>query len=314
MTPKYEGLGRKLTIESRNEKLGRYFLRQLSEEENDRLEEAIAGDPGSFEEARVIESELVDDYLRSNLSTSDQDAFRVSYLQSERRQERVAAAESMWRVANEQEVAVLAAQRVSTIRRLFGRWQIIAGFAAIFLVCGLIYVALTSGRLSVQVGRGGPGPLISTGVTEERYPDKNAVASATVDSANDAVVNGNAGVKRNPDRPASTGTFSSGIATFTLLPGALRDAGEQSIKIMPKTRTIDLRLSPPPAAAKYRAYSVVVKTADGDTAFEASSLKSLRFAIPAAKLENRTYVVFLEGLSEQKLPESVAEYTFRVRR
>jgi len=54
--------------------------------------------------------------------------------------------------------------------------------------------------------------------------------------------------------------------------------------------------------------------ADGETVFTSPNLKSLNFILPAKKLENRTYIIFLEGQNAQNPAESVTEYSFRVRR
>lgn len=327
MTPKYEGLGRKLTIESRNEKLGRYFLGHLSEEENNRLEQDTAVDPVSFEKAQIFESELIDEYLRDDLSASDRKAFRTSYLRGDGRREKLASSASLWSVANEQQTRVFAGgQKTSPkIWRLLSGWPAFAGFAAIVFFGTLVYVAFKSGlKVEVSEFRNPDQPIIGITKTEEpqansaiepqsnnaaQQPPNNAAGTNTADNSNfpprDNTVK---------DKPKEKGTLSPAVASFSVLPGALRDEGEQSIKITPKTRSIDLRMTPPTDASKYRSYSVTVKTADGETVFAAPNLGSLRFTVPASKLENRTYIIFLEGLNTQNTPESVAEYTFRVRR
>ena len=98
------------------------------------------------------------------------------------------------------------------------------------------------------------------------------------------------------------------------MPGTLRSEGEQFIKVSPKTDKINLRLTLPKDAAQYQTYRAILKTADGDTVFTEPNLKSLNLALAAGKLRNQTYMVFLEGQNAQNPAESVAEYTFRIRR
>jgi len=43
------------------------------------------------------------------------------------------------------------------------------------------------------------------------------------------------------------------------------------------------------------------------------NVRSLNLRLPAKNLEDRTYIIFLEGLTASG-SEPVAEYTFRVRR
>jgi len=59
---------------------------------------------------------------------------------------------------------------------------------------------------------------------------------------------------------------------------------------------------------------VTVKTAENETVLTASNLKSLSFKIGAEKLQNRTYIISLEGKNKQNEYESIADYTLRVRR
>jgi hypothetical protein len=57
-----------------------------------------------------------------------------------------------------------------------------------------------------------------------------------------------------------------------------------------------------------------MKTAENDTVFTASNLKSLSFKIGANDLKERTYIISLEGKNKQNEFESIADYTLRVRR
>lgn len=317
MTPKYEGLGRKLTIESRNEKLGRYFLGHLSEEENDRLEQDTAVDPVSFEKAQIFESELIDEYLRDDLSASDRKAFRTSYLRGDGRREKLASSASLWRVANEQEVKALVGSETPTLLwRMLNDWRVAFSSLAVamLLIVGLVYLGIKSG-VKVEVGQqwNGSKPLI--GMTENRDTEPTNNAVVVISAEHSEPPNRIVLPKDTPkEMPSASGSSAPTLASFTLLPGALRDEGEQFIKIAPKTRNVSLRLSPPKDAPKYPAYSAVIKTADGETIYNAPTLKSLRLILPANKLENRTHIIFLEGRNTQNTFEPVAEYTFRVRR
>jgi hypothetical protein len=289
-------------------------LGQLSDVENDRLEEEIAVDPELFEEAQFVENELVDDYLRDDLSTSDRDAFLESYLRTDRRREKLAAAESIWRVANEQEVIGLAGpNEPPVIWRLLRNWLAAAVLAVMLIFGGVVYLGFRSGTLQVSQTHDPNRPLVEMTTTEEPGPKAETATNASAedpDAPHRIIVQTNNGKDKilEQDLPASL------AASFTLLPKALGETGEQSINIGSGTRTVDLHLALPAAATKFRLYYVAVKTADGDTAFEASGLKTPRVEIPAAKLDNRTYVIFLKALNPQNARESVAAYTFRVNR
>ena len=77
---------------------------------------------------------------------------------------------------------------------------------------------------------------------------------------------------------------------------------------------MNLLLSPSATPDNYKIRRAVVKTAEGDTIFTSPNLKALSFKISADKLEQRTYIVFLEGQNARGEFESISEYVFRVRR
>lgn len=195
-------------------------------------------------------------------------------------------------------------------------WKFITGLAVILFVWGSIAVALYSGRLRIEKldkGEDSGGPFLSVGKSDVPEPVNNAVASTA--GENVSVTGSNENIaKPNPKRPVSTDALPSAVATFTLSPGALRNEGEQAIEIVSKTMTADLRLAPAKDAPKYPAYSVTLKTADGETILTDPRVRSPRLRVPVNKLENRTYIVFVEGLTDAGTSEPVAEYTFRVRR
>jgi hypothetical protein len=305
------------SININDEKLRAYFLGQLSEAENAIFEEEIALDEGLFEQAQLAERELIDDYLRGDLGESELNAFKANYLRSERRREKVAFAESLWGVANEQQTKVFVPgpNSFKSPWKALTTWKFITGAAVVLFAWGLIAVALYSGRLRIERAaspEGSGGPFFGVEKSDVPQPVNNAVAT-TGENVIVTPVNENI-AKPSPKRPASTGTIPAAIATFTLSPGALRNEGEQSIKIASNATTVDLRLSPANDAPKYPTYSATLKTADGETILSDPLGQSMRLRVPANKLENRTYIILVEGMTAAGTSEPVAEYTFRVRR
>ncbi len=301
------------------EKLKHYFLGKLPEAGNNLFEEEIALDEKLTEAAQIAESELIDDYLRGNLSASDRELFGAIYLTTELRREKLLLAKSLWRVANEQKVSeIVAAETSLSFWQIWNAWRIsFAGAAAILLIGAFVFLWLNS-RDKVEIVQrqnSNQSPILA-------IEKPNTQPIENVNSVNRNVNKSNLQQNKNvapTPAPKTTPTppmkqSAPTLASFTLLPGTLRDEGEQFIKIAPTAQKINLRLNLPKDAAKYQTYSAVLKTADGEIVFTAPNLKSLNLTLPAKKLENRTYIIFLEGQKAQNTPESVAEYTFRVRR
>lgn len=311
------------TTKLSEEKLKNYFLGKVSEAENERFEEEIAVSEELTEQAHIVESELVDDYLRDNLSASDGELFEAIYLTTEARREKLRLANSLWKIANEKKTNEIIIAK--TPNSFWQNWNALrvafAGFAAILLVGAFVFWWLNS--------RGKEEIVRQENTNQTPAPKAENQNIQLIENANVANQNANTSTNSNSQKnknasptsaPKTTPTLkpvepsAPTLASFILLPGTLRDEGEQFIKISPNTTKINLRLNLPKDANKYQTYTATVKTADGETVFTMPNLKSLNLTLPAKKLENRTYIIFLEGQNAQNPAESVAEYSFRVRR
>jgi hypothetical protein len=112
----------------------------------------------------------------------------------------------------------------------------------------------------------------------------------------------------------SAGKTASNLAVFVVYAGALRGEGEQSLVIKPNIERVGLLFNLPRESKAYEFYRATLKTADGETVFASPKLKALSLTVPAVKLENRMYLIFLEGQNGTSPYESITEYTFIVRR
>jgi Carboxypeptidase regulatory-like domain len=101
------------------------------------------------------------------------------------------------------------------------------------------------------------------------------------------------------------------IGLFTILERTLQSKGEQVIEIAIETNKLILWLDLPIDTAKYQTYQAVIKTAEGNIVFADSNLKSPKIILPADKLQNANYVIFLGGVSSKNNNEYIAKYTFR---
>jgi hypothetical protein len=309
-----------------DENLRSYFLGTLPAEEAERLEENCAADAELTEQAQVVESELADDYLRGNLSTAEQRLFEENYLTTEARREKLRLAEILWKVANEHRKT--AETPAPTFwQTILGNYRILAfgGLAAAIIFGGFVLVWLNSNKNSeiaqqININQtpnsNAPNQTVETTRNLNAADQKSNSNPANYNSQKTAA---NAAPKPTvmPEikpTPKPIAPTAPTLATFVLLPGTLRSEGEQFIKIAPNTTKINLRLTLPKDAAKYQTYRAVLKTADGETVFISSNLKSLNFSTSAGKLANGTYIVFLEGQNAQNPAESIAEYSFRVYR
>ncbi len=304
----------------------KYFLGQLSETEAAAFEEETVLSAGLTEHAQTIETELVDRYVQGKLSQTEQSAFEINYLTTEARRQKLRLAQIFLKnIQDAPQNEVQTKPQLSLWQIFFSNYQLKIAFAMTALICALAVIFIVfrsndkqeteiagqqnSNQQPTPENANQPNISVSNSNVNTQNPQTNLNLNRTNNSNNSTENKPKVQPTPKPVEPMPP-TF----ATFTLLPGTLRSGGEQFIKILPNTNKINLRLTLPKDAVKYADYSITVKNSNNETVLTAKNLKSPNLTIPAAKLQNDTYIIFLEGNNPQKTAESLAEYTFRVSR
>jgi hypothetical protein len=83
-----------MKIGQRENLIRRYLLGELAEADQAALEQELLIDRGKFDQVWAVENELVDSYVRGEMSRADRERFEGHYLASPLHRERVAIAES----------------------------------------------------------------------------------------------------------------------------------------------------------------------------------------------------------------------------
>jgi hypothetical protein len=309
-----------------DDKIKKYFLGELSGLETERIEEDCAQNAELTQQVKIVENEIIDDYLRKELSESDRKLFETNYLTTKARHEKVEFSNEFFNEISKRKLAEEPKQETSNWRNLLNVFRfprlIFAGVSLLVLAYAGIYFWQTQ--------------QIKPEIVQKQ--DSNQVPTITVENKNTQiiqnvnVVNQNVGINKvnqnqqiNVNKkstttpspmvkptltptPKSTEPTKVTLASFTIFPESLRSNGEQSIKISPENTKVNLRLALPKDAENFKSYQAIIKTADGEIVSTFTNLKSLNLTLPAKKFGKKTYVVFLSGSSG----EPVAEYTFRV--
>src|SRR5215510_11018191 len=91
-----------------------YLLGSLSKEETERFDKLCFVDDEFAERLSAVENDLVDAYVRGELSPATRERFRVAYLSSEERRQKVRFAEALM---SRKEAIVAAEERTGNVRR-----------------------------------------------------------------------------------------------------------------------------------------------------------------------------------------------------
>jgi hypothetical protein len=325
-----------------DEQIKAYLLGKLPEPEAEMLEIECASSAEFFAQAQAIESDLTDDYLRGNLSAADTRLYETNYLVTEARHKKLQFAASLWRIASElsppKRPVVAAVPPATFWQTLFGQRRAFqlafGGLILLFVFAAVAFFLQTSNvtRTDVaEVNDAGRSPKTENPPVQnpdsepvqkpaEVIQNPKSVSTREVVQNKETVKDSNS-PQKNPAELKTTAPQKNGgpsnplmLMTVKLLPGSLRDEGEQNMTIAANVKNVKLLLSPGGEPNNYKIYRAVVRTPENDTVFTSPNLKALSFTIPAEKLENRTYIISLEGQNSQNEFESIADYTLRVRR
>jgi hypothetical protein len=148
-----------MIIDQSENLIRRYLLGELAEADQTALEQEFLIDRGKFDQAWAVENELVDSYVRGEMSRADRERFESHYLASPLHRERVAIAESFLTnidqavgetvEVREKEPAVPWRRRfpLYSRRRVFG----VALVMALLLTFGVIWSYIERVRLTGQI-------------------------------------------------------------------------------------------------------------------------------------------------------------------
>src|SRR5438045_3822587 len=81
-----------MTWTSEQKEMGRFLLGELPDEDAERLEERLFSDDDSFAEMQAAEMELVDRYVRNQMSDAERRGFETNYLVTPEHRAKVAEA------------------------------------------------------------------------------------------------------------------------------------------------------------------------------------------------------------------------------
>lgn len=278
------------------ERMVRYLLGELPEEERDQLEERFFEDEDYFARLAEAEHQLIDRFLRGALTGEDRARFERTYLNEPKRRERVEFARSLR--------ARLVAESGRSRMGLRAAWQeflaslepaaryALAGSAAM-LVLGGSWLAWENVRLRGQI-------------------------ALTRENMNARIVDLTA---KSEEQRARLARLESGsaAASFLLAPGLLRGAESKRLAIPADAQTVRFQLlaEPVSGASSYRAS---VRTPEGTEVWSEGSLKAqaadsgsiVGLNVPAGLVATGEYVIRLEAQTARGAV-SLESYSFSAR-
>lgn len=288
--------------------LTRYLLGTLPDDEAEKLDELAVTDDEVAWRLAETENDLVDAYARGELSGEDLDRFKIHYLSSERRREKVMFAETLrdriekGRAASLEQPLTIP---VAAARRSLPPWALAA--AALLLLAPAGYLFLANGRLQEE---------LSTAQSEraallrraEGLEKQNAEQRAALAEAGKQPPGGVAGAMLEQLR----------IVSLILTPQRRGLGKVPTLSITPETDVVALQLQL--ESDEFPQYEVAVKSAaDNRVLWRSGKLESVAAnggkivaaSVPASLLSTGHFSVDLTGTTWKGRPELLASYAFR---
>jgi hypothetical protein len=301
-----------------------YLLGQLSEAEQEGLEEKYFADGDVFEQLLGVEDDLIDAYVRGELSPGEREHFERRFLASPRRRERLEFASVL---AGSRPTAQPAAAPRAGDRRRASFWQaLLSPFqtrnmllpfslaaATVIAVAGVSWLALrtrTAPEIPQQVGTAQPEPPPGENPPPRQEPPTLPEPAPTPTPAPRP---------RVASAPRQRAPMDGSVVSFALEPELVRDIQEsKKLRIPPNARSVRLRLELD--ADEYARYRAVLRTSEGKevwsqsglTASAAKSARSVSVSMPAHVLASGEYVLTLSGVAAGGHIEEAADYIFAV--
>jgi anti-sigma factor RsiW len=330
-----------MTTDLSNEKLiARYLLGELPEEQQIAIEDRAFADHEYLAAITAVENDLIDEYVRKELSATDRQRFEDRFFASAERRKRVDFARALAQVKSEAAVperAVVVAPAPSWSWRdsfyafLNGlnpaaRFAVVA--AMILLVVGAALFFTETLRLRRQLtqlqaenqSRQNQRQALEQQIEQERRRNEELNArlnqekqqrEQSDESLRQLSETGDA--TNPPQRPV--------IASLTLLPGLSRGANQKPTMVLPdNARLVRLQVGIDPEE-QYKTFAVEVRTLSGRQVWIRENLaarnrrgtRAIGITLPATALKPGDYELRLSGTTEGSRTEDVGFYYFTVK-
>lgn len=326
-----------MAVDLNNEKLiAQYLLGELPEEQQVEIEDRAFEDKDYLAAITAVENDLIDEYVRNELSETERRQFESRFLASAERRKRVAFATALAGVAVEEPVEArrpVAAPAVASwresleafVRGLNPVGRLALGAAMLLLVVGGAWLMIETLRLRNQLNRmqaenqsrQNERQALEQQVEMERRRNEELAARLNQEKQQREQTDESL---RQLSESAETPAPKPVIASLTLLPGISRGAGEKPRLVVPEdARLARLQIGIEPEEP-YKTFAVELRTIAGRQVWNRENLsvrdrrgaRAVTLTLPATVLKPGEYELRLKGVAEGGRTEDVGFYYFNV--
>ncbi|HEU4833169.1 MAG TPA: hypothetical protein VFS90_02100 [Pyrinomonadaceae bacterium] len=320
-----------------NEKLiSRYLLGELPEEQQVEIEDRAFSDQEYLASITAVENDLIDEYVRGELSGDARQRFESRFLASAERRKRVEFAKALRTVVSESTAPEKKLVQPATtwswreslyafINGLNPAARLAFAAAAILVVAGAAWLFVETQRLRRQVtqlqAEKQSGQTLQQALDAERK--RNEELNARLNQEKQQREQTDESLRQLTETPEATNPAPpTVIASLMLLPGLSRGGGEKpNLDLSNDARLVRLNIGIDPEE-QYKTFAVELRTLAGRNVWNRENLaarsrrgtRAVGLTLPATVLKSGEYELRLRGLTEGGAAEDVGFYYFTVRK
>lgn len=286
----------------------RFWLGQLSAEEQGRIEELAFGDPQSFALLEAVEDDLIDEFVYNDLSMEERKRFQEYFLAQPGRREDVRLAEALRQHLDREIPRPSLWQRLGKFFHLGPTSLVPAVATGVTTIAAIIIIAiLVRDRFRKPESQ----PFQAESHSTPALPTPTSAPSETPAHSSPSPAQQNKPtVPRHPPTP---------VYSFLLTPGGPVRANGAVTPVPKKSGTIELQL-PLTGTTTYRSYEASLETENGKP-IQTWTVKptriisgnGVRVSVSSNQLEvSQRYRIVLKGIVANRNLQPVDEYYFVV--
>lgn len=306
----------------------RYLLNRLSPEEKTRVEEQYFSNAGDFEDLEIAEDELVDRYVKNEMSRKDKLEFE-KLLASPRISERVEIARLLAQRADARKSATISPTPIPVPwwRRIFGTTKTFSlkpafGFSLMLLVFSGVALTVMWSRLRSEAQQFAlqQQRLQQLERSIEEQERKNRDLAKNGEEAREENQRLQEEYQRLAQERQSTSSFTASVF-LTPYTGTRSAGGSEEKKVTLNKDTKAVKVNLDVAEGDYPRYQATVQAELAHKTvhhcynlkpFPQSDRKYIRCIVPASKLTTGTYNVHVDGFTNSGEVEDFRDYLLRV--
>jgi hypothetical protein len=316
----------------------RYLLGRLPEEEQLQLEERAFSDREYMQNVEAVERDLIDEYVRGELSDFEREQFEKLFLASPERRRKVEFARALTNLVSETPLAERAARSVirqdaiswwdSFLARLHGSGLVLKfsmAAAALIVALGVFWLMTETIRLRAQLaqlqaqqqsqprdaGKSAQEEDLRRQLGEQQQRNEELARQLQSEQQRLAQLQKES-ARSSPSRPI--------IASLMLFPGLSRSPADRPALIVPRgaeQARLQIGLE---KGDDYQRFNVELRTAGGEAVRNQNNLtaratragRSVVWSLPVSLLSTGEYELTLKGITDKKEIEDIGYYYFSV--